>query len=114
MKLVLRALWSTKWWIAAWLAAEWNVINVVLNAGYFNVTVKSGAVEYHYYYYLGFTSGTAGLLAGLILGVLYSKAKAYLVAHRVHPADRGDLFNDPHPPVSPGTSNAYTEITKYE
>jgi hypothetical protein len=91
MKLVLKAFWKTRYWLIAFAFAWWNVANVILNAGYFNVTEKVGAVEYHYYYYLGFTSGTAGIVAGVLLGIVYMKSKAYILAenNKTHPLGSG-------------------------
>lgn len=79
LKRAYQVVWSVKFWIvASWLTIL-NLENSVLNSGFFRIQTP----DLLYVYWFGMTSGTAGLLAGIVLGVTYSKVKDYLLDHKV-------------------------------
>ncbi len=77
--MILQAFWASRWWFVAFGFALAGMVNAILNSGYFKI--NSGQTVY--WYYFGGDSAAWGLVAGILVGVLYSKVKIYIITHGV-------------------------------
>ncbi len=83
--------WANRWWIVALGLASDRFWDTVVNGGF--IKFQNGNTVY--FYYFGANAGVWGLVTGILIGVLYSKLKAYVRATKINEQVQAIVTTEP-------------------